>query len=83
MADTVEATQESDVPDLLDRAAKELEQKDRQLELQGAQLAVLSLVDRMLAAGGSLKPPPMAGDSYEGLTNALRNRAKSIRRVRS
>lgn len=76
------ARPDDDVPDLLEKAAKEIEKKDRMLELQGAQLTILSLVDRLLAAGGSLKPPPMTGEGYPTICDTLRNRAKSIKRVR-
>lgn len=69
-----------DVPDLLDEAAAAIEQKDRLIELQGAQLGVLQFVEKVLHAGAYLKPNPMGGE-YPTLVSKLQERAKTIRRV--
>lgn len=73
--------QESDIPEMLEEAAAEIEKRDRQLELLNAQIGVLSFVDRLMAAAGNLKPPPM-GEVTQGIAAKMKYRAKSMRRVK-
>ena len=80
MSDDVAMPEHNAVPDLLDKAAVELERKDRQLEIMNAQLGIIEFVDRLLQAGAFGQK---GTDSYgvASVADQLRQRAKEIRRV--
>lgn len=84
MSNDTEKTQEpvpeyNDVPDLLDEAARKLEEQRRELELANAQLSAFNFIDKVLQAGAGLKPKLQSAEL--SIVSHLQHRAKTIRRV--